>query len=431
MRRLYFRIILGVLAVLFVSFTFPQIVFRITSPKEPAGGMPMMVHGVVELIHDRLEMTEPDRQEQVLDSLAGLFDFPLRLVDSRSAEWADGRYKIQAKRAPGGPSGQGETFAVTLRNSERVLIVGPTPPPPRPSARQIALLVVLVLAITGFAGFLMIAPLVRDLRKLEQAASRFGDGELNSRVETKSRSAVAIVARQFNRMAESIQKLILRERQLLQSVSHEMRTPIARIRFSLEMLRAAKTPEEQRKRVDEIDGEIGEVDQLVGELLDYNRVHGEGTALKRQQVVVREVLEEVVQRSQNFRSAIEIEIRAEGDTECKASIDRMLFRRAIENLVANALRFAAEEIVIAYRKDEATVIVEVSDDGPGIPEQERELIMMPFYRGEERRERESRGVGLGLAIVKRIVELHGGSIRIEVAAIGGAKFATVWPEVTS
>lgn len=278
MRQLYFRIILGVFAVLIIAFTFPDIIFRMKGPDDRGGGMPKVIAGAVELVRARLEQTEPSRQNQTLDSLSSLFDFPLQLIDPSEATFPAGQdpHDISVTRADHGMLGQGDRFSVLLANSGRVLVLGPTPPPPRPSAQQIAILVVLILAVAGIAGFLMIAPLVRDLRVLETAASQFGSGDFKSRAAVKSHGAVGIVARQFNRMAESIQKLIERERQLLQSVSHEMRTPIARIRFSLEMLRDAETRDDQQKRVREIDGEIGEVDQLVGELLDYNRIHAEG-----------------------------------------------------------------------------------------------------------------------------------------------------------
>jgi two-component system sensor histidine kinase RstB len=114
---------------------------------------------------------------------------------------------------------------------------------------------------------------------------------------------VGSVAQQFNLMADRIQRLIQRERQLFQSVSHELRTPIARIRFSLNMLNDAETREEQWRRVQEIDGEICEIDQLVGELLDFNRIQSESTPLDLQPVSVRPLLEEVVRRVHDFRPA--------------------------------------------------------------------------------------------------------------------------------
>jgi signal transduction histidine kinase len=98
----------------------------------------------------------------------------------------------------------------------------------------------------------------------------------------------------------------------------------------------------------------------------------------------------------------------------------------MENLVANALRFATEDVTITYRRDGESMVVEVCDDGPGIPAEQRELILRPFYRGEAAGDGKS-GVGLGLAIVQRIVEMHGGRIGIEDAEIGGAKFVTRWP----
>ncbi|NMC42788.1 MAG: HAMP domain-containing protein [candidate division Zixibacteria bacterium] len=438
MRRLYFRIILGMLVMVVLSFFVPAILFRMDGRRghgrEPGQGprpeSPVMLSGSAEILKTRLENVPPAELDRQLDSLRRFFRFPIVLTDLADTTIpAEIRQRGDTGRMVSEEiAGGRERVYVPLKNTGKVLILGRMAEPRGPDTKSIIIVVALVLGIVSVSGFLIMAPLVRDLRRLENAASRFGQGDLNSRAEVKSRDAVGSVARRFNLMAAGIQGLIQRERQLLQSVSHELRTPIARIRFDLDMLQNAESPEEQRRRIEEIDAEVTEIDQLVGELLDYNRIHSESLSVERTPVAVREVLEEIIARLHDFRPDVEIDIPLETDPECRVTADRMLFRRAVQNLLANALRYARRRVVIRCSRGEAETTVEVCDDGPGVPPERREEIMMPFNRGQDGGMRSSGGVGLGLSIVRRIVELHGGTLTVGEADIGGACFATRWPD---
>jgi len=431
MKRLYFRIILGVLIVLVLSFSLPALIFRLFGEREPRPMFPAALHGSVELLRDRLERVPPSELDRVIDSLRILFDFPLRLADSSDIASlgppAVREFRDDVMRGQGGPGPR--LIHLPLRQAGRFLIAGPMPVMPTADKRLLVLLVSLVLVIVGVAGFLMVAPVARNLRSLEMAALHFGEGHLDSRAVVRSRDAVGRVADRFNRMAESIQQLIHRERQLLQSVSHELRTPIARIRFSLDMLANAGTRHETDRRISEIDGEISEIDLLIGELLDFNRLQSESVPLDRQAVAVRPILEDVVRRLHDFRPEIDVGIDLAPDDQCTVMADRLLFRRAIQNLVANALRYATSRVTIKCTRADRAAVVEICDDGPGIPADEREHILKPFYRVDQSGSKESGGAGLGLAIVSRIIELHDGSLDIGDAGSTGARFTTRWPDV--
>jgi len=430
MRRLYFRIILGVLAILIFAFSLPPIIFNHLGRRDDGSSSAGPMTGTIQLLKHRLEYIPPTDIEEELDSLKGLLDFPVRLVDSGDKSLPDelGFSDIVDSDVRDDFGGGRQMFFVKLRNTGKVLVMGPTPGPPLLDTRSIVILVSVVLIIVGVAGFVMISPLVRNLKALEMATSRFGDGDLDSRAVVKPGDVVGSVAQQFNLMADRIQRLIQRERQLLQSVSHELRTPIARIRFSLDMLNEAQNGNEQQRRVQEIDGEICEIDQLVGELLDFNRIQSESIPLDLQTVPVRPLLEEVAGRLHDLRPTVGIKIIAGNEEQCMAWVDRLLFRRAMQNLISNALRYAQNRIVVKYSREQTATLVEVCDDGPGVPPDQHELIMQPFFHGDDRGDNRSGGVGLGLAIVHRIVALHGGSITIDNADIGGARFLTRWPD---
>jgi two-component system sensor histidine kinase RstB len=389
-----------------------------------------LLSGSTELLKARLENLPPGQLDRVLDSLKMFFRFPLTLVEiSDTILPPDVRLRGDTGIAISEEIDDGrERVYVPLQGTGKVLIVGRMAGPRRPDTKSIILVVAFVLGVVGVSGFLIMAPVVRDLRRLENAASRFGQGDLASRAEVKSHDAVGSVAKRFNIMAGSIQGLIQRERQLLQSVSHELRTPIARIRFNLDMLQDAATAEERRRRIEEIDDEVAEIDQLVGELLDYNRVHSESLPIDKKAVSGRQIIDEITTRLHDFRPEVAIDIRPEPDSGCQVIADRVLFRRALQNLLSNALRFADKQVIIEYARGNAETTVDIRDDGPGIPPERRERILMPFNREEETDHHLSGGVGLGLSIVRRIIDLHDGSMVIGEADIGGARFTTHWPD---
>ena len=140
------------------------------------------------------------------------------------------------------------------------------------------------------------------------------------------------------------------------------------------------------------------------------------------------MLEEVTKRLQDFRQEIKVEFCTEGESDPAVHADQLLFRRAMQNLLSNAIRYAKNRVVVKYAHVDAVSVVEVCDDGPGIQPELRDRIMVPFYQAQNGNGHHSGGVGLGMAIVDRIVQLHDGSISIDKAEIGGARFVTKWPD---
>jgi signal transduction histidine kinase len=430
MRRLYFRIIFGVCVVAALSFFLPGPVLRLTDQIDRRPPEAFSFDTTLDFLRDRLEKTPPEDLQRVVDSLAPVIGRSLVLLPSDArpmpARPPDSRTDREPFGGPGAPGGR-PNF-IKLEAADRVVAVGPGMPWPKPSIRSMVILVSIVLAIAGVAGFLMVAPMVRNLRRLELAASRFGQGDLDARAAVPEHDAVGGVAIQFNIMAQAIQRLIRGERHLLQSVSHELRTPISRIRFSLDMLKHADSDSERMRRVHEIDDEVTEIDSLVGELLDYNRLNSGATPLSREALSVGPLVDEVTERLADFRAGISVQIVSMSEQPCRVMADRLLIRRVIQNLLLNALRYAHSQVIIRYRRDGDAVVIEVSDDGPGIPAGDRERVLRPFVRVDDSRSKESGGAGLGLAIVNRIMQLHGGSVIIDQSALGGAIFVTAWPD---
>jgi signal transduction histidine kinase len=239
-----------------------------------------------------------------------------------------------------------------------------------------------------------------------------------------STDAVGSLARRFNEMAERNQQLLEAQRATLQAVSHELRTPTARIRFGLEMLAGAKDAAQAEARLRSIDEDLNEVDHLVTELLELNRSEAPSGQI-REPIPVRQTLEDMADKIRELAPTLTIRVDAPPDLMVPAAAH--LFRRAIRNLLTNAVRYARTRVTMTARQAGGQVEIVVEDDGPGIPAEQRVRVLEPFARLDDSRSRDTGGVGLGLAIVARVLASHGGHVEVGDAPCGGAQLRTVWP----
>jgi signal transduction histidine kinase len=272
----------------------------------------------------------------------------------------------------------------------------------------------LALGLLAVAIALGAYPLVRRItRRLERLQTRveaLGAGDLTARVEVEGRDEVASLARSFNRAAGRIERLVNAQRTMLAGVSHELRSPLARMRMAIELLAGADRPE-LRARVSQ---DIAELDALIGELLLASRLDALEHLERTEAVDLLALLAE-----EGARTGAEVS----GESVCIQG-DARLLRRLMRNLLENAQRYAAGSLV------EASVVpltstgacLRVADRGPGVPEEERERIFEPFYRPTGLRERSDGGVGLGLALVRQIARHHGGAVHCVPRVGGGTCF---------
>jgi len=322
--------------------------------------------------------------------------------------------------------GQGQTILLPLQGGQQVLVMGPIEPFFHGHFFPTGLVLSAILGIIGITGFMLAAPIVRRLRRLEQTAIRISEGQLQARAEDTANDAIGSLARRFNFMAERVQELLESQRQLIQAVAHELRTPLARVRFSLEMLTSAGTDEEQAQRLISIDEDLSELDELVEELLFYIRAGEKALRLNKQPVDALQEINRIVEQARDQRPEITIQIEAPDLLEAVIAVDPKAFRRATKNLLANGIKVAHQRITVRLSRADNVLSIAISDDGPGIPPEDRQRIFEPFTRLDQSRNRDSGGSGLGLAIVQRIVEAHNGSITLDRAAEGGAQFTTTW-----
>jgi two-component system sensor histidine kinase CpxA len=244
---------------------------------------------------------------------------------------------------------------------------------------------------------------------MRRAVEQFGRGELATRLGSSRRDEIGELSRAFDVMADQIETLLSAERRLLQDVSHELRSPLARLNFAVEL---ARTSDDRDAALDRIKRDVDRLSALVDELLQLTRAEGDPSARAleevRLDVLLRALAEDCTLEAEAKKCRLIL--RAEGPWAVQG--ERELLRRAVENVLRNALRYAPDgtPIEIGLRLRDGDALISVRDHGVGVPDGDLEAIFETFYRVEDDRSRTSGGVGLGLSIARRAVVLHGGNI---------------------
>jgi signal transduction histidine kinase len=325
---------------------------------------------------------------------------PVKLDDGRTL-WVLRGGQLQGMRARQAPPGSPP-------------LVGP---PWARGAGLIALLLVLFLAVAAGA-FPVVRRLTRRLENLKQGVQRFGEGALAQRVDASGRDEVAAVAASFNQAAERIEALVASHKNLLANASHELRSPLARMKMALSLLDETPDAAQRERLAKEIRTNIGELDALVEEVLLASRLDAQAATFTPRPV-------DVVSLAAVEAAQFGAELQAQ-HSQLTVQGDERLLRRALRNLLENAKRYGGNEITVHAARLGALLELRVCDRGPGVPEALRERIFEPFFRLPGHAEREG-GVGLGLALVKQIAQRHGGSVRCEPQLGGGSCFVLSLP----
>ncbi|MFI8223058.1 ATP-binding protein [Pseudomonas sp. NPDC085632] len=300
--------------------------------------------------------------------------------------------------------------------------------PPEPSLMPfyITAAYVMLAVLIGIVLFFWVRPHWRDLEKLRLAAERFGDNDLSVRIQLSKRSNIRDLAEHFNLMAARIEGLIANQRELTNAVSHELRTPIARLSFELDQLKQQPDASQNRELIADMYADLGELEEMVSELLTYASLERGATVIKRENIQAANWLDSVV-------GSVALEAEAAGVQlligDCRLDtvrIEPRFMARAVINLLRNAIRYAEQRVEVTLERTGDYYQVRVNDDGPGVPVDGREKIFEPFSRLDASRDRRTGGFGLGLALVRRVSQSHGGQVEVGDSAWGGASFRMTW-----
>ncbi len=275
----------------------------------------------------------------------------------------------------------------------------------------------LVIALVVLMCYALAHYLTRPLRDLRSAVDRLGRGDLTARAEESRKDELGDLAASFNRMADHIQTLLAAERRLLFDISHELRSPLARLSVAVELARGS---DEGDPLLDRIQKEADRLNSLIRQMLEVTRTEGEPSRLKTESVRLDELVRTLLEDCSIEASARGCELALVSNGAVMLDGDSELLRRAIENVVRNAIRYAPPEsnVEVAVERSGAWVKIRVRDYGPGVPDEALPRLFDPFYRVEQDRDRKSGGVGLGLSIARRAVELHRGTMRASNASPG-------------
>ena len=336
----------------------------------------------------------------------------------------------QAPARPVRIPGQGPEFQVTTVDGKTLFIQLPRPSgrgpgmnPGNPSRFPVNLAG--MLALVAIAAALGTYPIVRRLTKRLEAVQlgvqRWGNGNLSLRLPEDGSDEVASLARGFNIAAQRVQELLQSHKSLLANASHELRSPLTRIRMGLELMGSQPGAEFRN----EIARNIQELDQLIDEILLASRLDASETDLG----AVEEVDLLGMAAEECARVDADLDAAQNQDSLVVPGVSKLL-RRVMRNLLENARRHAAGAARVSLRADGPSAVLRVCDEGPGVPEALRGKIFQPFYRLPGATERDG-GVGLGLALVKSIVQRHGGTVRCESGPGGGACFVVTLPRTPS
>lgn len=271
----------------------------------------------------------------------------------------------------------------------------------------------LSLLFIGFVGWWVARSVARPVQAIRRATRRMASGELSARVEGQGRhppDELTQLASDFDAMAERIEALVAHDRSVLQDLSHELRSPLARLHLILDLAQRSATPEEASRYFTQAEQEISRLDDMTGEMLALSRLEGGIPGLNREPVDVSALLRECVQRAGLEAGARRVAFDIEGDGSAVVSGNELLLERALDNLITNAIKFSPEggRIALAVRAIDGRVDIVVRDHGPGVPPDELGSLFRPLFRGSNASRAD--GHGLGLAIVQRVVKAHGGDI---------------------
>ena len=280
----------------------------------------------------------------------------------------------------------------------------------------------IALVVSAFASWWLAQHLSAPIRRMQEGARALAGERLDVRVSAGldgRKDEVAVLAREFDAMADRLRANRSALTRLLGDISHELRSPLARMRLALGLARQPSA--DNARQLDRMEREIERLDVLISQVLKLARLNGTDIPFEREPFDVDEMIDEVVRDAAFEGTAKGCKVQTVGAAHSVVSGNRELLRSAIENVLRNAVRYSPQgaRVDVAVERSEAGLTVSVRDQGPGVPESEVQRIIEPFYRVAESRDRDSGGEGIGLAITSRVMRAHGGSASADNRTGGG------------
>ncbi|MEO1596474.1 MAG: ATP-binding protein [Pseudomonadota bacterium] len=371
-----------------------------------------------DLIEAQLTRVPVVERQQAVTRIADTLGFGVQVLDARHVVTSAADDRVISSLV--GDDGR-ITHLKEVAALQASILVGPFDPPAENVAIRLvpALFYLSIFVIIG----LWLRPVLADLNLLTRASQRFAADYRNPLSTAEHANELRSLASNLDHMSARISGLIRSQKELTTALSHEMRTPLARIRFALAVA-DENADDELAAQLHAMSDDVQEIDQLIGSMLNYARLDHPEQRMDWVSTPLSGWADSAINRSRALNKTIDVVC----DADAEFWMDPRLMGMALSNLVVNACRYAREHVRVRARSDAGSYCLLVEDDGEGVPEQEREAVFKAFTRLDTSRNRDTGGYGLGLAIVARIAELHGGRVSVtESVALGGAKFTVSWP----
>jgi two-component system OmpR family sensor kinase len=289
----------------------------------------------------------------------------------------------------------------------------------------------IALVVSALTSWWLAEHLTAPIRRIQAGARALASENLDVRVSAgleDRKDELAVLARDFDAMADQLRANRSATTQLLRDISHELRSPLARMRVALGLAR--QPPADFHVQLDRLEREIERLDSMISQVLKLARLHGTDALMERETFELDEVIEEVV-RDANFEGAAKnCGVSLQGAARAAILGNRELLRSAIENVLRNAVRYSPTDaqVLVSIARTVSGLEILIRDSGPGVPPAELQRIFEPFYRVAESRDRDSGGEGIGLAITSQVMKAHGGSAKAANASGGGLEIRLSLPE---
>jgi signal transduction histidine kinase len=412
-RRLYWRLYLTLLAVTLICLLAVGVVFRAVGGgnRSPAERL-RQAAGVLAQAAPELDLPEEaDRLVAMAEELS--VDLVVWNAEGQVLAAATERpFPAPRRLGPGWHRGRPGLELVMALGPDRYLGVRPRLRPPRQTHPFFMALVALAVLMAG-ASYPVARRITRRLETLEGGVARWGAGDLSHRVAVQGDDEVATLAASFNAAATQVESLVAQQRELLASTSHQLRSPLARLRMGIELVGEESDPERRARLLESARRDVRDLDGVIEELLLIARADGRAPRRPFETVDLRALLEAEAARTGAVAHGGRVSLPG----------DELMLRHLVRNLRENAQRHAGGQGVEAtVSATPEGVLLVVEDRGPGVPEEDRERIFAPFYQAPGAN---AGGTGLGLALVRQVAHYHGGRALVRPRDGGGSRFE-VW-----
>jgi two-component system OmpR family sensor kinase len=381
----------------------------------------------LQLLQAKLAGQPPEMLRQNVADAASHFGLNLEVLETSDITGEDTLRRLNRGGIAHMEAAEGETWTLKQLGRDHVLALKTPAPDTRRGPLDWALTLSFY-AVIAMVLMIWIWPLTRDLRVLESAAGRFGNRNWVFDAKIKPRSPIYPLAETFRKMAARIDSLIASHKDMSNAVSHEIKTPLARMLFEIELAQKTRTGGELEASLDNIKADIAAINELVTATLAYAILERADLTLNVSTHDFRAIipaLTEYVRR--DSQSELSMSAQVLGDADC-VRCDIHLLETVLRNLLYNAVRYARHEVQVTFKADSGVNTLLVDDDGPGIPEQEWVRVLDSFVQLDASNiKRTNAGFGLGLAIVKRTMEWHSGGVVVARSPLGGARIVATWP----